>query len=111
MTRAESIEELSKLIPDCEKCPLIVANCKKQGHYDGCMKQREAVKMAIEALSVDIIRCKDCAYGEIDNPEFPNQYFCHFNGQAWNDGEHFCSDGYLPEIMTPPTGEINEKEK
>lgn len=50
MTRQESIEEISKLIPDCEKCPLIVANCKKQGHYDGCMKQREALCVAIGTM-------------------------------------------------------------
>lgn len=72
---------------------------------------QEALKMAIEALSTDIIRCKDCAYSEIDDPDFPNQYFCKYHGLAWNDGEHFCSDGYLPEIMTPHQGETDEKEK
>ena len=70
-----------------------------------------ALKELEKLEPVQIVRCKDCKYGEIDNPEFPNQYFCHFNGQAWNDGEHFCSDGCLHEIMTPPTGETDEKEK
>ena len=62
MNRQDAIAEISKQIPDCEKCPLIVANCKKQGHYDGCMKQRKAIKTAIEALSTEIVRCKDCKH-------------------------------------------------
>ena len=41
----------------------------------------------------EIIRCKDCKYGEIDDPDFPNQYLCHWHGEAWDDGDHFCSHG------------------
>lgn len=92
MTREEAIKILS--CRDNRGCPVVW----QDGYVD-------AVDMAIEALSTDIVRCKDCVHGEIDDPEFPNQYFCRYKGLDWNDGEHFCSDGCLPEIMTPPKGE------
>ncbi len=42
---------------------------------------------------VEVVRCKDCKYGEIDDPMFPNQRFCRHNGCDWNDENHFCSYG------------------
>ena len=42
-----------------------------------------------------VVRCKDCVYGEIDDPDFPNQYLCHYYGNIWNDGVHFCSNGEI----------------
>lgn len=104
MKRENSGKDLDCNYRDCDECNL----CYEQGTTG---EQIEALGKAIEALSIDIIRCKDCAYSEIDDPDFPNQYFCKYHGLAWNDGEHFCSDGCLPEIMTPPQGETNEKEK
>ena len=101
MTRADAIEEISKQIPDCEKCPLIVANCKKQGHYDGCKKQREAIKTAIEALSIDIIRCKDCKHNYLDGIQVRFNR-CELNHSKVHADDWFCADGCLPEIMTPP---------
>lgn len=41
--------------------------------------------------AVEIVRCKDCKYGEIDDENFPWQYLCNHNGDAWNDENHFCS--------------------
>ena len=43
-----------------------------------------------------IVRCKDCKHGEIDDPDFPNQYYCH-EGCGWNDGNFFCSYGERKE--------------
>jgi len=42
---------------------------------------------------VEVVRCKDCKYSEIDNPDFPDQYLCNHNGMDWNPGDHFCSYG------------------
>ena len=42
---------------------------------------------------VEVVRCKDCKYGEIDDVDFPDQYLCHHNGSDWNKGNHFCSYG------------------
>lgn len=43
--------------------------------------------------AVPVVRCKNCEYGEIEDPEFPDQYFCHAHGCDWNEGDHFCSNG------------------
>ncbi len=43
--------------------------------------------------SVKLVRCKDCHYGELDDPALPNQRFCKHNGCDWNDENHFCSYG------------------
>lgn len=43
--------------------------------------------------AVEVVRCKDCKYGEVDNTDFRDQYLCHYNGSDWNCGNHFCSYG------------------
>ena len=45
-----------------------------------------------DAAAVEVVRCKDCKHGEIDDPDFPYQYYCHM-GHMWNDAFHFCADG------------------
>lgn len=42
---------------------------------------------------VEVVRCKNCRYGEIDDSDIPNQYFCHYDGGSWNDEDHYCSYG------------------
>ena len=52
------------------------------------------LKSQLEEMDVvRVVRCRNCKYGEVDDPDFPDQYFCHFTGCDWNSGEHFCSDG------------------
>lgn len=46
---------------------------------------------------VEVVRCKDCKHGLIDDPELPNWYFCSYHGCDWNYGEHFCSYGERKE--------------
>lgn len=46
---------------------------------------------------VEVVRCKDCKYGEVDDADFPDQYFCNQNGCDWNEGNHFCSYGERKE--------------
>lgn len=43
--------------------------------------------------AAEVVRCSKCKYGVIDDPDFPNQYFCRSDGDRWNSGEYFCSDG------------------
>jgi hypothetical protein len=50
------------------------------------------VKTAPAVDAVEVVRCKDCNHGEIDDPDFPYQYYCHM-GHMWNDAYHFCADG------------------
>ncbi len=42
--------------------------------------------------AVEVVRCKNCKHGDIDDPVFPCQYYCHM-GHMWNDAYHFCADG------------------
>lgn len=41
----------------------------------------------------EVVRCKDCEYGEIDDIDIPSQYLCHYEGYSWNDENHYCSYG------------------
>lgn len=47
--------------------------------------------------AVEVVRCRDCKHGELDDPDFPDQYFCSYDGSAWNGGDHFCSYGEREE--------------
>ena len=50
------------------------------------------VKTAPAVDAVEVVRCKVCKHGDIDDPVFPCQYYCHM-GHMWNDAYHFCADG------------------
>ena len=54
---------------------------------------KEFIDNAPTADVVEVVRCKDCKYGEIDDEDFPTQYFCNNHGCAWNDENHYCSYG------------------
>ena len=54
----------------------------------------------MDAPIIEVVRCKDCIYGELDDNDFPNQYLCHFYGDIWEDGDHFCSRGQKKENET-----------
>lgn len=42
--------------------------------------------------AVPVVRCRDCIYGEIDDPDFPDQFQCKY-GCGWNKSNFFCSYG------------------
>ena len=60
---------------------------------------RDAKKM-IEAAktvyAVPVIRCLECKQGEIDDPDFPDEYYCHA-GCGWNKGDFYCAYGERKE--------------
>lgn len=55
------------------------------------------IKNALNAIPtadvVEVVRCNDCKYGEVDDADFPDQYFCNHHGCDWNEGNHYCSYG------------------
>ena len=59
----------------------------------GCESYREWIKQIPAADVVEVVRCKDCVYGEVDDTDFPFQYLCHYHGDDWNDKDHYCSNG------------------
>ena len=42
--------------------------------------------------AVPVVRCRECKQGEIDDPDFPDQYYCHA-GCGWNNGGFYCAYG------------------
>ena len=46
--------------------------------------------------AVEVVRCRECKQGEIDDPDFPDQYYCHA-GCGWNNGGFYCSYGERKE--------------
>ena len=53
----------------------------------------KAIESTPTADVVEVIRCKDCEYGEIDDPDLPSQYLCRYDGGSWNDENHYCCYG------------------
>lgn len=46
--------------------------------------------------AVPVVRCRDCKQGEIDDPDFPDQYYCRA-GCGWNNGGFYCAYGEWKE--------------
>ena len=46
--------------------------------------------------AVPVIRCRECKQGEIDDPDFPDEYYCHA-GCGWNKGDFYCAYGERKE--------------
>ena len=46
--------------------------------------------------AVEVVRCRECKQGEIDDQDFPNQYYCHA-GCGWNEGDFYCAYGERKE--------------
>lgn len=50
-------------------------------------------------IQPEIIRCKDCEHGVLDDG-FPHQYFCVFKGDEWNNADYFCGHARKREVTT-----------
>ena len=46
--------------------------------------------------AVEVVRCWECKQGEIDDPDFPDEYYCHA-GCGWNKGDFYCAYGERKE--------------
>ena len=49
-----------------------------------------AINKAPTIDAVPVVRCRECKQGEIDDPDFPDQYYCHA-GCGWNNGDFYCA--------------------
>ena len=52
----------------------------------------ETVDKAPTIDAVPVVRCRECKQGEVDDPDFPDQYYCHA-GFGWNQGDFYCAYG------------------
>ena len=46
--------------------------------------------------AIPVARCRECKQGEIDDPDFPDEYYCHA-GCGWNKGDFYCAYGERKE--------------
>ena len=46
---------------------------------------------------IPVVRCRECNQGEIDDPDFPDEYYCHA-GCGWNKGDFYCAYGERKEV-------------
>ena len=46
--------------------------------------------------AVPVVRCRECKQGEIDDLDFPDQYYCRA-GCGWNNGGFYCAYGERKE--------------
>ena len=42
--------------------------------------------------AVEVVLCRECKQGEVDDPDFPDEYYCHA-GCGWNKGDFYCAYG------------------
>ena len=47
--------------------------------------------------AIPVARCRECNKGEIDDPDFPDEYYCHA-GCGWNKGDFYCAYGEREEV-------------
>ena len=79
----------------------------------------QMAKVYDELPGITIIHCKDCERNNVAVKDWYDDHekkVCPLVGHRGKAQGHefdyqFCVYGCLPEIMTPPQGETNEKEK
>ena len=47
--------------------------------------------------AIPVVRCRECNKGEIDDPDFPDEYYCRA-GCGWNKGDFYCAYGEREEV-------------
>lgn len=79
MTREEAIQTIEVAIAEVE--------------WNYPMDYAVAFERAIEALrEPEIVRCRECNHSEMDDPDFPDQFYCHA-GCGWNNEDFYCAYG------------------
>ena len=64
---------------------------------DKCDRQTYCLAKEMQTVdAVPVIRCRECNQGEIDDPDFPDEYYCHA-GCGWNKGDFYCAYGERKE--------------
>ena len=84
---------------------LIDANALKS-YMDECSKEprfrvyygyaTSFIDAAPTVDAVEVVRCRQCNQGEVDDPDFPDEYYCH-EGCGWNKGDFYCAYGERKE--------------
>lgn len=67
--------------------------------FAACEIKQDFADMISDFPTVDaaeLVRCQECNQGEVDDPDFPDQYYCHA-GCGWNKGDFYCAYGERKE--------------
>ena len=65
---------------------------------DKCDRQTDCFVKEMQTVdAVPVVRCRECNQGEVDDPDFPDQYYCHA-GCGWNKGDFYCAYGERKEV-------------
>ena len=67
--------------------------------YDNADRDEIALPLVDEAPTVDsveVVRWREGKRGEIDDPDFPDECYCH-EGCGWNKGDFYCAYGERKE--------------
>lgn len=88
-----AFEEFLELIPAVDAVPRDVLE-QIRWERDIAIEQLKSygVSFGEKADCAKVVRCKDCKHGEVDDPDFPRQHYCH-EGCGWNDADFFCAYG------------------
>ena len=71
--------------------------CADCGCRDKCDRQTDCFVKEMQTVdAIPVVRCRECNQGEIDDPDFPDEYYCHA-GCGWNKGDFYCSYGERKE--------------
>lgn len=89
MTREEAIEYLHKLFMQADITDAY-------GDMDDTEPYETAIDMAVKALSIDIIRCKDCKHNYLDGIQVRFNR-CELNHSKVHADDWFCADGERKE--------------
>lgn len=65
-------------------------------NFSAHSKIQRLIADATTVDAVEVVRCRECKQGEIDDPDFPDEYYCH-EGCGWNNGDFYCAYGERKE--------------
>ena len=72
----------------CIDCPFFMDD--KYCRFETMLSEAHTIN------AIPVVRCRECNKGEIDDPDFPDEYYCHA-GFGWNKGDFYCAYGERKE--------------
>lgn len=93
MTLEEAIAHARQVAEGCssENKDCAYQHDKLADWLEELQRYKNAVNDAGER--VEVVRCRACMHGELDEAEGTDWYLCRHHGCDWNPGNHFCSYG------------------
>ena len=67
-----------------------------RSRFDLCFSCMVGLESFLYGGTDPVVRCRECNQGEVDDPDFPDEYYCHA-GCGWNKGDFYCAYGERKE--------------